>query len=357
MNKFRLRTILITVAATLATIFTASAQEQRLALPDTRMSVSSIFQEIRQQTYLGVAYRTDQIDPDTVVTLPSQDISLGELMELLTRGTDVEGVIDGDMIVFIRKTPTPVIPAPADGYVPTPLSQFRESLGMRPKKVLIEGDEQARQKSQEMVEIPMPMESYRLPAADYALTQGKAPRFALKTNLLYGFGIALATWDGGAITPNLAFEAGIADNMSIELGVSYNPWNWKGSEESNRKLVHMIIKPEFRYWLCERFDGHFFGGHLLYSRYNVGTYGVPLLFDKEYRYDGHALGAGVTYGYNWAFHKRWGLEFAIGAGFMWMTYDRYDCTWCGPDRNAPTPLRKWYLGPTNASVSLVFLIK
>ncbi len=351
----------MTAVATLATIFTAGAQQQMLDLPDTQMSVSSIFQEIRRQTYLGVAYRTDQIDPAGIVALPSRQLPLGQVIELITAGTDIEGVIDGNVIVFIRETPpqTSRIPVPADGYVPTPLSQFRESLGLRPKKVVLEGNDREieKQREPEMVEITMPMESYRIHSSEYAINQGMTPRFALKTNLLYGFGIALGTWDAGAITPNLSFEFGLGKRTSLEIGGSYNPWNWKGSEESNRKLVHMIIKPEFRYWLCERFDGHFFGAHLLYGRFNAGTYQVPLLFDKEYRYDGHAFGAGVTYGYNWAFHKRWGVEFAIGAGVIWMTYDRYDCAWCGPDKESPTPLRKWYFGPTNAAISLVFLIK
>jgi hypothetical protein len=190
------------------------------------------------------------------------------------------------------------------------------------------------------------MESYHRPAEQYAKNQGRLPRFALKINLLYGI---------GTLTPNLMVEFGLGKRTSLEVGASYNPWRLKGSFESNQKLVHMIIKPEFRYWLCERFNGHFFGVHALYGRYNISEHQVPLLFDKQYRYDGHAVGVGISYGYNWAFHKRWGAEFTIGAGAMWMKYDRFDdCRVCAYNSAQYT---KWYFGPTNAAISLVFLIK
>jgi hypothetical protein len=334
----------MTVVAILATIFTASAQEQKLNLPGTRMSVSSIFQEIRGQAHLGVAYRTDQIDSERMVTLPAQELSLDQIIGLIVAGSDVEGVLDGDVIVFVKKTPAPRIPVPHDGFVPTPLSEFRESLGLRPRSVVLEG-EQRMMLSETLVPIEMPMETYQLPVSEYTVNQGMTPRFAVKTNLLYGLGL---------LTPNLSFEIGLGPKTSLEIGGSYNPWNIKGSVEENQKMVHMIIKPEFRYWLCERFDGHFFGGHLLYGRYVIDNHEVPLLFHKEYKYDGHMFGAGVTYGYSWAFHKRWSAEFAVGAGVMFLKYDRFDCGLCGKDSEK---LKKWYFGPTNAAISLVFHIK
>ncbi len=340
------RTALI-AAAILVVAFTANAQSQRLVMPDTHMSVSKIFHQIHRQTRLGGAYRTDQISPERMVTLPSRELSLGEIMELLTAGTGLKSVIDGDVIVFIRKDPAPGVPVPAasDGFVPTPLSQFKESLGLRPKSVVIEPDAEEPKAREMVVELEMPMKSYLHPAADYTVNQGRLPRFAIKTNLLYGL---------GTLTPNLSFEFGLKERTSLELGVSYNPWNLKGSLESNKKLVHMIVKPEFRYWLCERFEGYFFGLHALYARYNIGTHEVPMLFEKEYRYDGHALGVGITYGYNWAFAKRWSAEFAVGLGAMWLNYDRYDCAACN---RAHEPVKETYFGPTNAAISLAYMIK
>jgi hypothetical protein len=368
MKKHKLRIILAAVL-TLAMIFTAGAQSQKLNLPDTKMPVSSIFQQIRLQTHLGVAYRTDQIDPERVVTLPAKELTLEQVMALITEGTDLDGVIDGNVIVFMKKKAAAAVavaatkPTVADGFRPTPLSEFRESLGLRPKKVLIEGDkdEVERLKAQMQrealtVPIEMPMLSHRFPANNYTVIQSELPRFALKTNLLYDFAV---------LTPNISFELGLGKKTSLELGVSYRPWGWKVTQKdidnnNNKKLVHMIVKPEFRYWLCERFDGHFFGVHLLYARYNIdghrvaSLFGKKPLFSRDSRYNGHAAGIGLTYGYNLPIHKRWSAEFAVGLGAARLWYDQFECGPC--NRNA-NPGAKWYFGPTNASISLVFLLK
>ena len=43
---------------------------------------------------------------------------------------------------------------------------------------------------------------------------------------------------------------------------------------------------------------------------------IPLLFEKEYRYEGIAVGGGLTYGYFMPFSKRWGAEFTDGT-YKW----------------------------------------
>lgn len=347
----------MTVVTALAAMVTAGAQDQRLSLPGSRMSVSNIFQEIRRQTHLGVAYRTDQIDPERIVALPTTELSLEKVIELVANGGDIKGVIDGNVIVFVKNNPVPVPRASTGGFKPTPLSEFRESLGLRPRSVVLDNQSERIVLQEQLVEIELPMETHLLPTADYGSNEGMLPRFAIKTNLLYDFGVFF--------TPNLAVEFGLGKKTSIELAVSYN---WKGAKQKrenvergyNKKLVHMIVRPEFRYWLCERFNGHFFGGDLLYARYNIDGHRVPSLLgrepllDKNFRYNGHALGLGVTYGYNWAFHKRWGAEFSVGMGAARLWYDRFECGPCNRDAD---PGAKWYFGPTNASVSIVFLIK
>jgi hypothetical protein len=169
-------------------------------------------------------------------------------------------------------------------------------------------------------------------------------RWAIKTNLLYD----------ATLTPNLTFEAGLSRRTSLQLTGSYNPWHLKGTVDNDRKLVHMIIKPEFRYWLCERFNGHFWGADLIFARYNIGTHNIPLLFEKKYRYDGIAYGGGITYGYHLVLGKRWGLEFAVGVGVLRLHYDRYTCATC--DKSG-VPVNKIYFGPTNAAINLSFLLK
>ena len=176
------------------------------------------------------------------------------------------------------------------------------------------------------------------------VTTGKAQILGVKTNFVY--------WT--TLTPNLGLEVGLTPKSTFNLSGGYNPWNLGGSESNNDKLVHWIVVPEYRYWLCERFNGHFFGVHLLGSMYNISGKKVPLLFEKPFRYEGWALGAGVAYGYHWMWGKHWGLEFEVGLGFAYLNYGKYDCPRCGSKIG---DFNKYYLGPTKAAISLVYLIK
>ena len=170
----------------------------------------------------------------------------------------------------------------------------------------------------------------------------------VKTNLLYS---ALT------LTPNIALEIGVGKRTSIEIAGSYNPWNLKGKAGDNKKKVHYLIKPAFRYWLAERFNGHFVGAHLLFAQYNIGGYSLPMLFGKQskmFRHQGSAYGMGLAYGYLLKINKRWAAEFNIGAGYLQMRYDKYDCESCGKlYENGKT---KNYFGPTEAGIKMVFLI-
>lgn len=188
---------------------------------------------------------------------------------------------------------------------------------------------------------------YRLPVRpieSYAYNQSFNPVFAIKTNLLYG---------AGTLTPNLAVEVGVGKRTSLEIFGSYNSWDLSEMfEEPNKRLAHMIVRPEFRYWLRERYNGHFFGVNAMYIDYDISACKVPMLFEKEFRYDGMAIGGGVTYGYHLMLAKRIGLEFAVSAGALWMKHDRYEV-----GAETSSPFEVIYFGPTNAAITLVFLIK
>ena len=70
---------------------------------------------------------------------------------------------------------------------------------------------------------------------------------ALKSNLLYD---AAATINAGA-------EVGLAPKWTLDVSGNYNGWTLS----HGRKWKHWLIQPEARYWLCDRFSGHFFGLH------------------------------------------------------------------------------------------------
>jgi len=180
------------------------------------------------------------------------------------------------------------------------------------------------------------------------LSVSSQDKIAVKTNLLYG-----AT----TLTPNLGVEVGIGERTTIEVMGGYNWFNLDGTKNDNKKLVHWLIQPEFRYFLCESFNGHFFGFNAMYSQYNIGGHELPMLFgkgSKSYRHEGNAYGAGFSYGYQLPIHTKWSVEFNVGVGYMRMKYDQYDCVDCGDIKEKGKT--KNYFGPTKAGIKLVFLI-
>jgi hypothetical protein len=167
---------------------------------------------------------------------------------------------------------------------------------------------------------------------------------AVKTNALY--------W--ATATPNLGVEFGVSPKSTINLEAGYNPWSKYVGIAGDRKLQHLLLKPEYRYWLWERFNGHFFGVHALYASYDVSNRNVPFLFKDNYRYDGMAYGVGISYGFHWMINTYWGVEGYVGLGVARFSYDQYDCEKCNSliDHTNLT-----YLGPTSAGISLIYLIK
>ncbi|MEG0656589.1 MAG: DUF3575 domain-containing protein, partial [Mucinivorans sp.] len=157
----------------------------------------------------------------------------------------------------------------------------------------------------------------------------------IKTNLLYA---------GATFTPNLGVEVALGKRITLEMMAGFNPWNVKGSATSNKKLAHWLVQPELRYWLCERFNGHFFGVHGLGGQFNVAGHSLLNMIDPKYRYEGYGVGAGLTYGYQFVLGKRWNLELSVGAGYVRLKYDQYECVQCG-NQVAHDKIHN-YFGPT-----------
>lgn len=170
----------------------------------------------------------------------------------------------------------------------------------------------------------------------------------IKTNLLYG---------AGTFTPNLGLEVGLGERTTLDISAGYNWFNLNGTPNDNKKLIHWMVQPELRYWLCQKFNGHFFGLHALGSQYNISQHDLPFIFGKDsekYRYEGWAVGAGLSYGYQFILGKRWNLEMNIGVGYARLRYDQYECKTCGDKVGSSS---KNYFGPTKAGISLIYIIK
>jgi len=166
----------------------------------------------------------------------------------------------------------------------------------------------------------------------------KAQTVAVKSNLLYD----------ATSTINLGLEFGLSPKWTLDLSGNYNPWQFS----DNKKLKHWLIQPEVRYWTCEKFYGHFLGLHGHYAEYNVG--GIKLFGLDKYRYQGKLYGGGISYGYHFILNKRWSMEASIGVGYARLEYDKYYCEKCGDKIG---DYKTNYIGPTKASLSLIYIIK
>ena len=201
---------------------------------------------------------------------------------------------------------------------------------------------------EEQEHIAQPREHLSGSKTEYALVQTLndrshyLPEFALKTNLLY-----LAT-----TTLNIGVEFGLARKWSFDVLAGLNPWDLNHRYGGIR---HALVQPEFRYWFCQRFEKHFIGLHGLYGVFQIEDINLnPIVDITGVRYDGWGIGAGLSYGYHLPMGKRWGWEFNIGAGYVYLEYDKYNCGQCS---NLIGRKAKHYFGLTKAGISLIYMIK
>lgn len=182
-------------------------------------------------------------------------------------------------------------------------------------------------------------------------TETYAQKVGIKTNLLYD----------ATTSMNLGIEFGMGRKWTMDVSGNYNPWTFS----DNRKMKHWLVQPEARYWLCEKFNGHFLGIHAHYAEYDWGgmlpfgfsdgkMFGIRNDAIMNHRYEGWLAGGGISYGYHWILGNRWGLEATIGVGYAYLKYDKYPCGTCGSKLETKS---KNYFGPTKAGITLIYMIK
>ena len=254
--------------------------------------------------------------------------------------------------------------------------------------------------------------------------QSVAQDMALKSNILYD----------ATTTINLGYEVALGRQTTLDIWLNYNPWTlgnkWVGLYENEQtgpsaskrdaKLKHLAIQPELRWWMCEKFNGHFFGAHLHGGIFNVGAIKMPFDWGRYKGSDGKYLGTypekmtfagpgnenvsvqGVAYQRStkpysglgkpgadlepndkyWGNADRDGIYvnsfegWLLGAGFSygyhWILSPRlsmeftfgvgyaflkYDKTRCTDCRKKLGEATTHYFGPTRAGLSLVYMLK
>lgn len=198
---------------------------------------------------------------------------------------------------------------------------------------------------------------------------GYSQQFAIKSNLLYD----------ATTTINIGVEFALADQWTLDISANYNPWSFLQKEsvidgvtipEHEAKIKHWMLQPELRRWICEEFDGHYFGLYGQYGQFNIG--GLTFLPDgfadgftdsngthhndgAQYkRFQGWMIGAGLSYGYHWILSNRFSLEFSIGLGYAHMSYDKFGIQICDP-KESTKYMNYW--GPTKLGITAMFMLK
>ncbi|MDR2894144.1 MAG: DUF3575 domain-containing protein [Alistipes sp.] len=328
----------------------AQSAQARMSLADGNVTLAEFFGEIRRQTGTIVIFDAGNVAPQSTVALPTGERTVVELLDRALPKSEYAWRVIGTYVV-VRTLPaaSAAIPAgPTQEEFERDVAEYsRLNLGRRESDTAVRYDTVRTERPHSGV-FDYPGRALTAVPTDRAvqtpLERTTPPVLAVKTNLV---------WWAARGTMNVGGELGLGRRTSFELSGGINRWGLD-SGSGSRKLTHWIVKPEFRYWLCERFDGHFFGLHALYGQYNVGGYDVPLLFEKEYRYEGDAWGAGVNYGYHLPLARRWGVEFTAGIGVARLDYDRYGCATCGDLLGRET---KTYFGPTELGVKLIFMLR
>ena len=124
----------------------------------------------------------------------------------------------------------------------------------------------------------------------------KAQTVAVKSNILYD----------ATATVNLGAEIAFNRHWSLDISGNYNGWD----VASDKSWQHWMVQPEARYWLHEKFNGHYFGVHGVYMDYDMSHVNFMSVMKKDFAYDGNAYGGGISYGYQLYLSPHWNIESA-----------------------------------------------
>lgn len=172
-----------------------------------------------------------------------------------------------------------------------------------------------------------------------ASLSGKAQQLAVKSNLLYD----------ATATLNLGAEVAFGKHWSLDVSGNYNGWDIV----SDKSWKHWMVQPEARYWLHEKFNGHYLGVHGIYMDYDMSHVNFISVMKKDFAYDGNGYGGGISYGYQLYLSPHWNLEFSASLGFIHFEYDKS----AYPSNGESYKYRNNYFGPTKLGVSIVYIIK
>lgn len=172
-----------------------------------------------------------------------------------------------------------------------------------------------------------------------------AQQIAVKTNMLYWM----------ATTPNLGAEVAVSKHSTIGLTANYNPW----TIGADNRIRHWFLRPEYRYWVTEKYTRLYFGVHAIGGKFEVGGFKLPFIGDRILTglaanyYKGSFVGAGFSLGYQFYVSPHWNIELSAGAGLARFSYHTEPVR--GPKAASYTDRKRILPIPTEFGVSFVYL--
>ncbi|MCD8044716.1 MAG: DUF3575 domain-containing protein [Tannerellaceae bacterium] len=342
---------ILSITTLLTIVTTTHAQHEKVVFPTKTITIKEAFCEIEKQTDYLISYSSKDMDLNKRVTLTTQDISLQKVLQEILKDSGYKGDIRGNHILIVS-APTYISAPKTTDMVHTPeqtdntTNPDNRLLDLNKLKAGVIAIKNKRG------EIQLPTISPVLNIEIYEGERTASPRYTkelpkigIRTNLLYGF---------GTFTPNIGSEAGLTARTSLLFTGSYNGWR---KNTDNKKLWHWTAGSEYRYWLWERFNGHFFGVHALYGQYNIAGKKIPMLFEKgseNYRYQGHGTAAGISYGYQFIPGKHWNIELNAGIGIGFLKYDKWECTKCG--EKLEDNVKQTFVAPSKIGISMIYTL-
>lgn len=348
MRGYRLNLIKMSLfLLSLFTLSTLSAQEKKVTVIGQNIPISEVFTQIESQTKYSFAFVNSNFNANRKVTISAKNANLRTVLDQVLKGSGYSYTMRKNHIFLspakVTKKEAELIQVKDVGEKPM-VSAKPET---KAKNIPIESLVTFEKRNINMESLPPIKDSLDINKtievlnnlANQKLIQSKTPRWAVKSNVLLNL--------TGSIS--LGTEIKTGEKYSFDLSVSYNPWEF----HVNKNMKHILVQPEMRYWLCEPFNGHFFGLHGLYAHYNLT--GLPFSdYMKKSRLQGDLYGVGLSYGYQWSLSKRWSLEGNFGVGYVHASYDRYACETCKDYIGSES---KNYFAPTKASLSVIYFIK
>lgn len=208
--------------------------------------------------------------------------------------------------------------------------------------VLEESEDTQDEKPARTVPSPEVKEEDSVHTEDAALPDGFASDEGSARSSIGGWSFKTNIPAWALVVANAAVEYRFSEHWSVDFPVYYSCW----TTARTYRFRTLAIQPSLRYWLSPEWKGHFFGVHLTTGQYNVSI-------DNNTRYQdvNGMYGIGLDYGYGLNLSEHWGLEFNIGAGYIYTKYNSFYNIDNGALFNTSV---KNYWGLTRCGISIIY---